>query len=332
LGRVDDTPQDTVETPASSPRPTGRFAVMSNPVRHLEWPGMAAPARPPAPKASTKPAKASTNPTAVKSPQANVRELVPSRSSHRVDTPPPFVTSEVISAFHLQEVQLPTALEEVTRGAARGGKAAIIASLFALASVVGAGVWWSSPGADVTPPQSVTSSALQPAHARQLPGVPQPVHGGHGDTTNAAAARGNEGEAASSPGMTSSGSVAGAAAAESVVAGAAGAESASAELASAESASAELASAESASARSRSAARKSASNKSADAKAPRTTSKSATASDVQAVSSPSGASSLKPTIVESANNAADAQRELPASEAASASARASAVPRVYRNQ
>lgn len=316
MGRVDDTPQDTVETPASSPRPTGRFAVMSNPVRHLEWPGMAGPARPPAPKASAKPAKASSNPTAAKSPQANVRELVPSRSSHRVDTPPPFVTSEVISAFHLQEVQLPTALEEVTRGAARGGKAAIIASLFALASVVGAGVWWSSPGADVTPPQSVTSSALQPVHARQLPGVPPPVHEEHADTPNVAAARGNEGHAASLPGMPSE-ATSGADAAESVLGGVAGAG---------------LTSAESASARSRSAARKSASNKSADPKAPRTTSKAATASDVQAVSSPSGASSLKPTIVESANNAADTQRELPASEAASASAQASAVPRVYRNQ
>lgn len=269
---------------------------------------MAAPALPPVSKSSGKlQSKPSVSPTAIASPRGNPKvEQLPSRVSHRVDTPAPFVTSEVISAFHLQELQLPTALEEVTKGAARGGKVAIIASIFALASVIGAGVWWSSPGAGGSPPQGVTSSALEPA---------KPTQPFYGETANAAAGRRNEARLDDSPSASSNSAQALASSLDTTPSRPA----------------AELP-AESARATSRSASsRKSGSTKSADAKAHRATSKSARTMDVTKVSSKSGDSSLKPTVVETANNVADAQRELPASNPA-AGAQASAVPRVYRNQ
>lgn len=56
-----------------------------------------------------------------------------------------FVTSEVISAFHLQNVHLPSGVERATKGAVTGGKVAIIASAFALISLIGFDFWSSSP-------------------------------------------------------------------------------------------------------------------------------------------------------------------------------------------
>lgn len=319
MGRIEDTPQDQDEANPCSAPSTGRFAVLTNPVRHLEWPGMAAPALPPVVKSSGKPQrKPSTSPAAVESLQANSKvEQASSRVSHRIDTPAPFVTSEVISAFHLQEVQLPTALEEVTKGAARGGKVAIIASIFALASVIGAGVWWSSPGAEIAPPQAVTTSALEPA---------RPTQPSHGETANGAAEGRNHARLGdSSPTPRSS------------------AQAPASSLHRTPSRSAAEITAESAGATSRStSSRKSAATKSAEPKTHRATSKTATAIDVTHVSPNSGVSSPKPTLVETANHAAVAQRELPASKSAAAQrelpaskpagAQASAVPRVYRNQ
>lgn len=82
-----------------------------------------------------------------------IRQSAPSASAtlaeSREETPvQSFVTSEVISAFHLQQVHLPNGLERTTKGVVTGGKVAIVASAFALISLVGFDSWRRSPEAN----------------------------------------------------------------------------------------------------------------------------------------------------------------------------------------
>jgi hypothetical protein len=154
------------DSPSTPDANTGRFAVLTNPVRGFAertvaraWPGR---------RAKTQPVSAPAGPDVAAS---------------GYETPAPsFVTSEVISAFHLQQLHLPNRVERVTRGAATGGKVAIVASMFALVSLIGLGLWASSAktSSDVTPaakanplgaPQANTAElALKPN--LQVPAVP----------------------------------------------------------------------------------------------------------------------------------------------------------------
>lgn len=113
------------------PASSGRFVVLTSPVRGFAeravgraWPGRHARRHPP------------------------VAEVTNSDVGEQTDQTPAesFVTSEVISAFHLQHVHLPSGVERASKGAVTSGKVAIIASAFALISLIGVDFWGSSPG------------------------------------------------------------------------------------------------------------------------------------------------------------------------------------------
>lgn len=95
----------------------GPFSILTAPVRR--W------ARRDEPQTTSKPVQA---------------RAAHSSASHPM--PVPEMQSEVISAFQLQHVQLPDALERASRGAAIGARTAITLCAFTLASVIGAGMWW----------------------------------------------------------------------------------------------------------------------------------------------------------------------------------------------
>lgn len=114
------------------PRSTGRFTVLTNPVRAFAeraasraWPGR----------------RGSRNVPPSAGAHAASAEPAPATRPLEETGPQPFVTSEVISAFHLQQLRVPTSFERVTQGAARGGKVAIGTSIVLLLSLLGFGYW-----------------------------------------------------------------------------------------------------------------------------------------------------------------------------------------------
>lgn len=113
------------------PASSGRFVVLTSPVRGFAeravgraWPGRHSRKHPP------------------------VSEVANLEVAEQTDQTPAqsFVTSEVISAFHLQHVHLPSGVERASKGAVTSGKVAIVASAFALISLIGFDFWGSSPG------------------------------------------------------------------------------------------------------------------------------------------------------------------------------------------
>lgn len=148
------------ETSSKSPS-SGRFMALTNPVRGFAeraagrvWPGRHG--KPPA------------------------AEVASAHAPHtREDTPvQSFVTSEVISAFHLQQLHLPSSVERVTRGAVTSGKVAIVASVFALISLLGVSLWSSASGNRVVPtPQSSgdVATTTNEVQLRQAPSAASAV-------------------------------------------------------------------------------------------------------------------------------------------------------------
>ncbi len=142
------------DSPSTPDANTGRFAVLTNPVRGFAeravaraWPGR----------------RTKTPPVSV--------PAEPEVAASGYETPAPsFVTSEVISAFHLQQLHLPSGVDRVTRGAATGGKVAIVASVFALVSLIGLG-WWASSvktSSDVTLVASTSAMRVPQANTAEL--------------------------------------------------------------------------------------------------------------------------------------------------------------------
>jgi hypothetical protein len=115
---------------SSSDKP--RFSVLTAPVRRLgwHWPG-----------------------SAPKQPD-NLQQVLSEPAASASTAAAPEVESEIISAFQLQQLQLPTGLELASQRAVTGGRGALWLSAFALSSLIGVGAWFGTAGSSSSATQA----------------------------------------------------------------------------------------------------------------------------------------------------------------------------------